>query len=158
MAEDAVTLIMKDHRTMEELFDRLQSEPDRRPRLLEEIEAILTAHSRAEEDEVYPAAAEAAGEGPEVRHGTEEHQEAEELLRKLKDCDPQGREFDRRCEEFVDAVKHHVEEEESDILPGLREAVGRKRAQELGRAFWERRGQELKRFEAQGGALRQRDL
>ncbi len=158
MAEDAVTLILKDHRTMEELFDRLQSEPDQRPRLLEEIEAILTAHSRAEEDEVYPAAAEAAGEGPEVRHGTEEHQEAEELLRKLKDCDPKSREFDKRCKEFVDAVKHHVEEEESDVLPGLREAVSQKRAQELGRAFWERREQELKRFDVKGRVPRQRDL
>jgi hemerythrin superfamily protein len=158
MAEDAVTLIMKDHRTMEELFDRLQSEPDQRPRLLEEIEAILTAHSRAEEDEVYPAAAEAAGEGPEVRHGTEEHQEAEELLQKLKDCDPNSKEFEKRCKEFVDAVKHHVEEEESDVLPGLREAVGEKRAQELGRAFWERREQELKRFDLGGRVPKQREL
>jgi hemerythrin superfamily protein len=158
MAEDAVTLILKDHRTMEKLFDRLQSEPDQRPRLLEEIEAILTAHSRAEEDEVYPAAAKAAGEGPEVRHGTEEHQEAEELLRKLKDCDPKSKEFDKRCKEFVDAVKHHVEEEESDVLPGLKEAVSQKRAQELGRAFWERREQELKRFGLGGGVPKQREL
>ncbi|MCP3015577.1 hemerythrin domain-containing protein [Nocardiopsis dassonvillei] len=158
MAEDAVTLILKDHRTMEELFDRLQSEPDQRPRLLEEIEAILTAHSRAEEDEVYPAAAKAAGEGPDVRHGTEEHQEAEELLRKLKDCDPKSKEFDKRCKEFVDAVKHHVEEEESDVLPGLKEAVSQKRAEELGRAFWERREQELKRFGLGGGVPKQREL
>ncbi|MEU1898176.1 hemerythrin domain-containing protein [Nocardiopsis dassonvillei] len=158
MAEDAVTLILKDHRTMEELFDRLQSEPDQRPRLLEEIEAILIAHSRAEEDEVYPAAAKAAGEGPEVRHGTEEHQEAEELLQKLKECDPKSKEFDKRCKEFVDAVKHHVEEEESDVLPGLREAVSQKRAQELGRAFWERRARELERFDVKGRVPRQRDL
>ncbi|NYH52346.1 MULTISPECIES: hemerythrin domain-containing protein [Nocardiopsis] len=146
MADDAITLITQDHRRMEELFDRLQSEPDQRPRLLDEIDAMLTAHSRAEEDEVYPATAEASGEKSQVQHSTEEHHEAEELLRRLKDCDPNSEEFDDRCREFVDAVKHHVDEEESEVLPALRRAVSEQRVQELGRAFSERREQELRSF------------
>ncbi|WP_190394278.1 hemerythrin domain-containing protein [Nocardiopsis quinghaiensis] len=159
MADDAITLITQDHRRMEELFDRLQSEPDQRPRLLDEIEAMLTAHSRAEEDEVYPATAEASGERAQVQHSTEEHHEAEELLRRLKDCDPNSGEFDERCREFVDAVKHHVDEEESEVLPALRDAVSEKRVQELGRAFSERREQEMRRFGVGPGQIpKQREL
>ncbi|WP_159944189.1 MULTISPECIES: hemerythrin domain-containing protein [unclassified Nocardiopsis] len=159
MADDAITLITKDHREMEKLFDRLESETDQRPRLLEQIEAMLTAHSRAEEDEVYPVVAKAAGEVPQVRHSAEEHEEAEELLARLKQCDPKSKEFEERCKEFVDAVKHHVEEEESEILPALKRAVGDKRVRELGKAFSERREQELKRFGVGPGQIpRQRDL
>lgn len=157
MADDAITLITQDHRRMEELFDRLQSEPDQRPRLLDEIEAVLTAHSRAEEDEVYPATAEAADEEDQVQHSTEEHHEAEELLRRLKDCDPNSEEFEDRRQEFVDAVKHHVDEEESEILPALERAVSQKRVKELGEAFSRRREEELKRF-GLGSIPKQREL
>ncbi|WP_017569473.1 hemerythrin domain-containing protein [Nocardiopsis halotolerans] len=160
MVKDAITLITQDHRRMEQLFDQLQSVPEQRPYLLDEIEAILTAHSRAEEEEVYPATAEAAHDEAQIRHSTEEHHEAEQLLARLKDCDPNSEEFDDRCREFVDAVKHHVDEEESEVLPALRRAVGEERVKELGIAFSERREQELQRFNmlAPGAIPKQRDL
>lgn len=161
MADDAITLIIRDHRRMEDLFDRLQTEPENRPRLLEEIEAVLTAHNRAEEDEVYPVVVRTTGEVPQVRHSAEEHQEAEEILTRLKDCDPNSEEFEELRQEFVDEVKHHVEEEESEILPALKRAVGEKRVRELGKAFSERREQELRRFgfgDASGRIPRQREL
>ncbi|KOX11679.1 hemerythrin domain-containing protein [Nocardiopsis sp. NRRL B-16309] len=147
MAEDAITLITRDHREMERLFDRLETERDQRPRLLDEVEAMLIAHSRAEEDEVYPVVVRTTGEVPQVRHSAEEHQEAEELLGRLRDCEPDSDTFDERLREFVDAVKHHVEEEESEILPALKRAVGQKRVTELGTAFSRRRAEELELFD-----------
>lgn len=140
---DVVELIMQDHRTLEELFDELQQDTERRPELLEKVAALLTAHSRAEEERVYPAVAKEAGERDEAHHGTEEHHEAEEMLEKLRGMSPKGKEFEAKLKEFVDAVKHHVEEEESDILPALRHAVSAERLKELGTAFAERRREEL---------------
>jgi hemerythrin superfamily protein len=147
MAKDAITLITQDHREMERLFERLENERDQRPRLLDEVEAMLTAHSEAEEDEVYPVVVRTTGEVPQIRHSAEEHKEAEELLAKLRDCDPDSDTFDQRLREFVDAVKHHVEEEESEILPALKRAVGAKRVTELGEAFSRRRAEVLERFD-----------
>ncbi|GAA0322816.1 hemerythrin domain-containing protein [Actinoallomurus spadix] len=140
---DVVELIMQDHRTLEKLFDELQQDTARRPELLEKVAALLTAHSRAEEERVYPAVAKEAGERDEAHHGTEEHHEAEEMLEELRGMSPKGKEFEAKLKEFVDAVKHHVEEEESDILPALRDAVSAERLKELGTAFAERRREEL---------------
>ncbi|MCO5967406.1 hemerythrin domain-containing protein [Actinoallomurus soli] len=140
---DVVELIMQDHRTLEKLFDELRQDAGRRPELLDKVAALLTAHSRAEEERVYPVVAKDAGERDEAHHGAEEHHEAEEMLEKLRGMSPEGKEFEEKLKEFIDAVKHHVEEEESDILPALRDAVSAERLKELGTAFAERRRQEL---------------
>ncbi|MGW4110825.1 hypothetical protein ACWEFJ_08090 [Actinosynnema sp. NPDC004786] len=45
--------------------------------------------------------------------------------------------------ELVESVTHHVEEEESTVLPGMRERLDDARRQELGRAFAESRARHL---------------
>lgn len=56
MAGDVVNLIMNDHREVERIFDTLRNEPDGRAGLVPVMSTLLTAHSRAEEAEFYPAA------------------------------------------------------------------------------------------------------
>jgi hemerythrin-like domain-containing protein len=145
MASDAVTLIMNDHRVMETLFEMLKDPGSNRPALVAEVVARLSAHSWAEEEKVYPALIKAdPTEEGQVYHGVEEHHEATELLHKLQQTDPTTPEFDSVLEKFVEAVQHHVEEEESEILPGLAESVDQARLVELGREFEERRLEVLK--------------
>jgi hemerythrin superfamily protein len=132
---DVVDLIMQDHREVERLFDELKSHPEKRPLLVPVLTALLTAHSRAEEAEVYPVARDEAGEAEEVAHSQEEHAQAEQLLARLADADPQSPTFDQVLTELVEAVTHHVEEEESKVLPGMRERLDDQRRAELGRAF-----------------------
>ncbi|HYN94742.1 MAG TPA: hemerythrin domain-containing protein [Pilimelia sp.] len=140
MAADAVTLIMNDHRVMESLFEMLKDPKSDRPALLSEVTARLSAHAWAEEERVYTALikAEPSEEG-QVFHGVEEHHEAAELLHKLQVTDPASPEFDTVLEEFVNAVQHHVEEEESEILPELADALDDSRLEQIGAAFEERR-------------------
>lgn len=143
---DAIQLITDDHRAMEKLFDRVKKERARRPELLQEVAGMLIAHSRAEEDKVYPDVAKKAGDRHEAHHGAEEHHEAEKLLHEAERMDPKGEAFERAFGEFVEAVQHHVQEEENEILPSLRDAVSKRRLNDLGRAFAERRDQELARY------------
>lgn len=135
MAGDVVDLIMNDHREVERLFDELKDEPQKRPNLLPVLTTLLTAHSRAEEAEVYPAAAREADETDEVAHSQEEHVEADELLAQLAATDPTSAEFDQVLQKVIDAVSHHVEEEETKVLPGMRERLSDERRLELGQAF-----------------------
>jgi hemerythrin superfamily protein len=125
---------------LEQLFEKMRSQKKERAALVAECVARLSAHSWAEEERVYPAVIHAdPPEEGEVYHGVEEHHEAEQLLHQLQQVDPQSVEFDAVLAEFVAAVKHHVEEEESKILPALAESVDRSRLGELGAAFEERR-------------------
>src|SRR4051812_28747936 len=114
---------MADHRDIEMIFEKLKVQPENRPALVAELAAKFVAHARAEEAEVYPELAKAApSEAPEVHHGIEEHHEAEELLAKLMADDPDKPEFLVILQKMVAAVGHHVEEEESEILPSLAKA------------------------------------
>jgi hemerythrin-like domain-containing protein len=140
MASDAVTLITNDHRVLESLFEMLKDRKADRRALLSEVAARLSAHSWAEEEKVYPALLKAdPAEEKQVYHGVEEHHEATELLHRLMMADPAGKEFDSLLEEFVGAVNHHVEEEESEILPELAQAVDQAKLEQLGADFEERR-------------------
>lgn len=65
---DVVEMIMADHREVERLFDILKNQPDQRAMVLPTVAALLIAHSRAEETEVYPVARTEAGETEEVAH------------------------------------------------------------------------------------------
>ncbi len=158
MAADVITMITTDHRELERLFDLMRKDPGSRPLALPLAVAMLTAHSRAEEEHVYPVVAKEAGEKDEARHGTEEHHEAEELGRALLAEDPESDAFAKGLEKFIDAVLHHVKEEEDDILPALRDAAGPDRLRRLGADFAERRARELTgRDRAAGNGGRTRD-
>jgi hemerythrin superfamily protein len=135
MSADVVDLIMQDHREVERLFDELKENPEKRPNLLPVLTTLLTAHSRAEEAEVYPVAAAEAGEKEEVSHSQQEHIEADQLLAKLAKTDPASADFDKALQNLVDAVSHHVEEEETKVLPGMRSNLSDQRRAELGDAF-----------------------
>ncbi|NRQ35331.1 hemerythrin domain-containing protein [Nonomuraea sp. NN258] len=136
MATDVITLITHDHRTVESLFERLRKREGEQKALVRELHALLIAHARAEEDRVYP--------GIDAHHELEEHKEAEILLDALVRAEPGTRAFDETLDKLIESVGHHVEEEETKLLPELAKAVGEKGLRELGEAFAERRAEELR--------------
>lgn len=140
---DAVTAIMNDHRVMEKLFAALRVGDGDPAEVLAEVEVRLLAHSVAEEEHVYPKLVkEDPGEAGQVHHGVEEHREAEEKLAAAKNA-LGGPGFAKACAEFIHSVTHHVEEEETEILPALREETSETELEELGAAFEQRRLAEL---------------
>jgi hemerythrin-like domain-containing protein len=142
MASDAVTLIKNDHRLMEELFTQLKNGDEDRRSLVAEVEARLSAHARAEEAEVYPIITKAAAEKSDVEHGTYEHLEAEHKLRKVRNLIDSPH-FEQALDEFIAAVDHHIQEEESELLPALQKATDKKTLDRLGAAFERARLDEL---------------
>ncbi|MDR7325325.1 MULTISPECIES: hemerythrin domain-containing protein [Catenuloplanes] len=141
---DAVEAIKQDHQRMEEIFARLEAGDGDRRELLTEVENRLEAHSHAEEQEVYPAIKKAApDEADEVDHGYDEHAEAESLLHKAQSL-VDSPDFDDALQEFLEAVRHHVNEEENEILPALADAVDDAELARLGEAFEAKRREELR--------------
>ncbi len=143
MSGDVVDLIMKDHREVERLFEELRIQPDKRANQLPVLTTLLTAHSRAEEAEVYPAAKDEAGAGDDVEHSQEEHIEADQLLEKLAQTDPGSPDFETALEKVVEAVSHHIDEEETTVLPALRQGLSEDRLASLGEAFLTARAEHL---------------
>jgi hemerythrin-like domain-containing protein len=143
---DAVSAITQDHRLLERLFRRVEQEREQRPQLIEEITARLSAHSVAEEIYVYPELEKKAPEeADEVHHGVSEHREAEEKLAVAQSAGEAD--FDQAFKDFVEAVGHHVEEEETELLPALQQALTPQRLEALGADFEQRRIAELEDWE-----------
>jgi hemerythrin superfamily protein len=139
---DVVDLIMQDHREFERMFADLRTHPERRRTLGPVMATLLYAHERAEEAEVYPAAREAGG-AEDVEHSQKEHLAADQLAEQLGEADPDSAEFGELLDKLMDAVQHHLEEEEKTVLPHMRERMSAERLDELGRAFLAARAEHL---------------
>ncbi|MGW2992409.1 hemerythrin domain-containing protein [Streptomyces sp. NPDC001193] len=143
--QDVVAVILKDHRTMEDLFRRMRSVEADRAGALSEFSALLIAHGEAEEAEVYGALKRFKNvDDEEVDHGSEEHAEGNEALLALLEVSEVGSdEWDERLEALAKAVSHHLDEEERTILNDARENVPDERRAELGTAFLRERERQL---------------
>jgi hemerythrin superfamily protein len=134
MAADVIDLILQDHREIERLFDQLDRHPARRPLLVPILSALLIAHDRAEEEEIYPVAREAGGTD-EITRSQKEHLRAEDLLVKLELADAEDSAFDTVLTELADMVTAHFREEERQVLPAMRERLGEGQMEALAKAF-----------------------
>jgi hemerythrin-like domain-containing protein len=143
--EDVIDLILADHRLFEELLRELRNREGDRSADLADLADLLVAHSKAEEDEVYPKLQrQAPEEAEEIAHGAEEHADGHVALLELLQTDPADVEsFEEALEELSETLTHHLDEEERDVLNAAREEVPMGTRQELGRAFRRRRGELL---------------
>jgi hemerythrin superfamily protein len=136
-SEDVVELILADHREFERLLRELRDRTADRPAALARLSDLLVAHAVAEEQEVYPQLERAAPEdAEEIEHGAEEHAEGHEALLALQRTDASDDEaFEEALEELSEALTHHLDEEERDVLNAARENVPDDQRASLGEAF-----------------------
>jgi hemerythrin superfamily protein len=124
------------HREVEALFAQLKSmegsTSEEVQRLAEQVVISLVKHSVAEEISLYPAVREHIPHGDEIAdHEVQEHDEAEQTMKRLESLTPTDAEFWPTLRELMAAISHHVEEEEGDLFPKLREACSPQQLQEL---------------------------
>jgi hemerythrin superfamily protein len=134
---DAIVLLRNDHKTVEKLFKQfeklgdnaLKSKRDVVDRIIEE----LSIHAAIEEQHFYPAVRTQAPDiADDVLEGLEEHHVVKWTLSELLDMDPAEERFDAKVTVLIESVRHHVEEEEQDMFPKVRDAFGRNALRELG--------------------------
>jgi hypothetical protein len=138
---DVVAAIMNDHRVLQGLFEELRGDVADRMVRIAEVRARLAAHGRAEDRYVYPAVRKLVP--GEEHHGADEHRAIEAKLDAVAAATPAG--FPAALEDLATAVRAHVEDEETRILPKLKAALSYRKRDDLGRRFESARHQELKR-------------
>lgn len=146
---DVVDLIKLQHRQIDDLLEQTQkAEPDQIATLLQQVAELLVPHSKAEEAFVYPAIQEYdRQEADEAHDAVAEHHHVEELMEQLLADDPSAPGFDGKLAALIGELRHHVEEEESELLPVLSERASDEERAELGTRFAEETGQELEDVE-----------
>lgn len=134
--KDLIDVIVGDHRAVESVFVELEDRtvpPEHRRALADHVIAELVRHSVAEEEFMYPAAREVLDDGDELAdHELEEHAEAERLMKELDGLDPTDSRFDELLSKLIADIRHHVEDEEKDLLPRLQSACSDDQLRDLG--------------------------
>jgi hemerythrin superfamily protein len=147
MAQDAVSLIKSDHRRVEGLFREFEQAGERahktKRRLVDQIREELEVHATIEEESFYPALeAKARKDGKElVKEAVEEHHLVRVTLDELAGLDPEDDAFDAKVQVLMENVRHHVEEEETEMLPEAEELLGKEELARLGEEMAARKQQ-----------------
>ncbi len=134
---DVIDLILADHRLFEELLRQLRDETNDRDGLRTIMSRLLVAHAEAEEKVVYPQFRQKRAIDPEeAEHGSHEHDEGHEaLLAVLETKDTDGEQFSQAIKSLSEAIHHHLDEEEREILNPARHELSDQVRAELGAAF-----------------------
>ena len=158
MSEDAIVILKDDHKVVRSLFAKFQNASDgahaTRGRLVDQMIQELTVHTYIENEVMYPQVRELVPElEQDVLESFEEHHVADVLCMELAALEPTDEHFQAKTTVLIENVTHHLDEEEQDWFPRVREALGRNRLTAIGEKMQELRA-DAPRHPSQPGALK----
>jgi hemerythrin-like domain-containing protein len=100
----------------------------------------LTVHTYIENEGMYPAVRELSPHvEDDVLESYEEHHVADVLCMELATMNPDHERFEAKTTVLIENVTHHIEEEEQEWFPQVREALSRTQLREIGQRMLELR-------------------
>lgn len=137
MSTDAIVLLKNDHKEIRKAFAAFQKAGEKavatKGKLVDQIIELLTVHTYIENEVMYPRV---RGLLPDleddVLESYEEHHVADVLVLELVGMKPDSERFDAKTTVLIENVTHHMDEEEQEWFPKVREGLGRKILQDLG--------------------------
>lgn len=137
MSNDAIVMLKNDHQEIRNAFREFEKAGDgaykTKGRLVDRIIELLTVHTYIENEVMYPRVRELVPElEDDILESYEEHHVADVLVVELAAMKPEDERFTAKTTVLIESVRHHIEEEETEWFPQVREALGRKALRELG--------------------------
>ena len=142
MSNDAIVLLREDHKEVRRVFKEFQKAGDddkaTKQRLVDKMIELLTVHTYVENEVMYPRVRQLLPDlEDDVLESYEEHHVADLLVAELSTMDPDDERFTAKTTVLIENVTHHMDEEEQEWFPQVREGLGRKQLQELGEQLLE---------------------
>ncbi|AXY52099.1 hemerythrin domain-containing protein [Rhodococcus ruber] len=157
MSTDAIVLLKEDHKEIRKLFREFRGADDddeEKGRIVGRIIELLTVHTYIENEGMYPEVRSLLPDlESDILESFEEHHVADVLVMELAGMKPGAERFDAKTTVLIENVEHHIEEEEEEWFPKVREALGRKKLQEIGARMLELK-EKAPRSPAQPSALK----
>jgi hemerythrin superfamily protein len=135
---DAIEMLRNDHKEVDVLFQEYEStkdkaKPDAKNKIAKLICHLLTIHAAIEEEIFYPMVRkQGVATKTLVDEAAVEHQTLKDIIGRLESASPSDPLYDAGVKVLSEYVKHHVKEEEGELLPKARasdmdlEAVGQR--------------------------------
>jgi len=157
MSTDAIVLLKADHKEVKKVFrdfERAGEDEKAKGQLVKQMIELLTVHTYLENEVMYPEVRKLLPNlEDDVLESYEEHHVADVLCMELYSMKPSDERFDAKTTVLIENVRHHIEEEEQEWFPKVREGLGRKQLAELGERMAELR-KTAPRSPAQPSALK----
>jgi hemerythrin-like domain-containing protein len=158
MSTDAIVMLKEDHTQVKQLFRRFEQAGDgareEKAGIVQQILTDLTVHTYLENEALYPRVRQLLPDLEDVvLESYEEHHVADVLCFELAGMSPDDERYDAKTTVLIETVRHHIDEEEKDWFPKVREGLGRKVLQEIGEEMQELR-KTAPRSPAQPSALK----
>lgn len=123
--DDGVTLLMSDHRKVEDLFTDYEAAKEKgdktgKQAILNQIINELKVHMEIEEEIFYPASRPFVDEQDTVNEAEVEHGSAKDLMAQLNGMNPADDYYDAKAKVLQELIEHHVEEEETEYFVEVR--------------------------------------
>jgi hemerythrin superfamily protein len=131
---DVIDVLVADHRDVTALIANIRSvaDPMIRRDLTDTAISELVRHAVAEEMYVYPVMREYLADGEKaVAHDIEEHNELERTMKRLEAVDVSSADFDEALGKLEALLADHVQDEEGEQFPELRQRVPAEKLTEL---------------------------
>ena len=141
----AIELLMSDHRKVEDLFEQFEQEKESdegtRRDIAQKICAELTVHAQVEEELFYPGLRENLedDEMEMLEEAQVEHQTAKDLIAQIEGATEIDEVYNAKVKVLSEYIKHHVQEEENEIFPEVRDE--QEELDELGQEMAARKGE-----------------
>jgi hemerythrin-like domain-containing protein len=137
MSNDAIVLLKQDHKEIKKLFRDFEAAGEnaskRKGDLVAKMIELLTVHTYIENEVMYPEVRKLLPDlEDDVLESYEEHHVADVLVSELFAMSPDAERFDAKTTVLIENVTHHIEEEEDEWFPKVREGLGRKQLNEIG--------------------------
>ena len=158
MSTDAIVLLKDDHREIRKTFRAFEKAGDNayatKGRLVDKMIELLTVHTYLENEVMYPRVRDLLPDlEDDILESYEEHHVADVLVLELSTMTPDDERFTAKTTVLMENVEHHMEEEEQEWFPQVREGLGRTQLQELGAEMIRARGHAPRR-PSQPGAVK----
>ncbi|HYY25934.1 MAG TPA: hemerythrin domain-containing protein [Candidatus Udaeobacter sp.] len=149
---NAVEMLREDHRKVQELFQQFEhGDEEAKEQIAAQTIQELEVHTALEEEIFYPAAREESDKEETVDQALEEHHVAKLLLAELKKMSPGDKRYDAKYKVLAESVKHHIQEEESEMLPSIEGSLD---AEKVGQQMATRKEKLQQKFSNASGARR----
>src|SRR5712671_2871357 len=130
---DPFELLKKDHQTVSELFERIESASGKaKLGIFQQIKDELELHTHIEEAIFYPALEKANETRDLTLEAYEEHKVVKDLLGELDLADGVTDEWEAKLTVLKENVEHHVDEEENELFDKANDVLTGDEAETLG--------------------------
>ncbi len=130
---NVIEMLEADHGRIRSLFSDIEGTNDSQEiqDYFDKIDNILTIHAQAEELVLYPELRNYEDTVELIEQGHQEHTESDQMVLAIKSKSPNESEFKQKVSELQEFILNHLDEEEKDLFPKVRQYLNDEKLEQL---------------------------